>query len=411
MYFRTNIGFTVKPTGRFVRNRLLMELNFIDKLNTAATDIANGISGFFADEKPPVAPAPTDGTIDLPSDLFARAEAQTEWWYYTGHCRTTSGREFGFELVFFKRRTDGDMIGIMPASVIGNPMYFAHFAVSDVTRQQFRYDHIRTFGTALEVKAAMSETSYDVSMGDWSIREVGGKHILRGTLDGLSFDAILEATKAPVPNGDNGNGIARKNQGTSKHFSFTRMNVTGKLTDNGESEEFTGSAWMDREYGAWEQGGGWDWFSIQFEDNSELMLYQYKTADGQTYGESTGTYVSADGTCQYLKRSEFDIETLTNWVSVGTAAKYPSSWQVKVPSLDIDVMVKALIDDQELDTRGTTMIVYWEGACSVVGTKGHKGVSGRAYVELVGYDRSHETVGIGDFFFGKTVKQMADMFA
>lgn len=394
-----------------MRKRLLMELNFIDKLNTAAIDIANGISGFFTNEKPPVAPAPTDGTINLPSDLFARADAQTEWWYYTGHCKTETSREFGFELVFFKRRTDSDKIGIFPATVIGNPMYFAHFAVSDVTGQRFRYDHIRSFGTPLEPRVAMSETSYDVSMGDWSIREIGGKHILRGTIDGLTFDAILDAAKPPVPNGDDGNGIARKNQGTSKHFSFTRMNVVGKLTDNGESEEFTGSAWMDREYGAWEQGGGWDWFSIQFEDNSELMLYQYKTADGQTYGESTGTYVTADGTARYLKRSDFEIETLANWKSMNTAATYPTRWQVTVPSLDIDVTVKSLIDDQELDTRGTTMIVYWEGACSVAGTKGGNEVEGRAYVELVGYDRSHESVGIGDFFFGKTVKQFSEMFA
>lgn len=386
-----------------------MELDLIDKISGTANDLANGVAGLFGAEKRPIAQAPSDGMIDLPADLFARPDAQTEWWYYTGHCSTNAGREFGFELVFFKRRTDADKIGIVPMSIVGNPLYFAHFAISDITGQRFRYDHIRNFGTPIEPRVTMSETSYDVQMGDWSVREIGGKHLLRGTLDGLTFDAILEAVKAPVPNGDDGNGIARKNQGASKHFSFTRMSVAGRLTDGGKSEEFSGTAWMDREYGAWEQGGGWDWFSIQFDDGSELMLYQYKTLEGGAFGDSTGTFVAADGTAKYFKRSDFEIETILSWASTRTGAMYPSRWEIRVPGLGIDVTVRSLIDDQELDTRGTTMIVYWEGACDVRGSIGDNAAAGKAYVELVGYDRSHESVGITDFFFGKAVKQLTDM--
>jgi predicted secreted hydrolase len=74
---------------------------------------------------------------------------------------------------------------------------------------------------------------------------------------------------------------------------------------------------------------------------------------------------------------------------------------VRVPSLKIDIKIEAMILDQELDTRGTTMIVYWEGACSVAGKRADATITGRAYVELVGYDRSHETVGVADFIFGK----------
>ena len=62
--------------------------------------------------------------------------------------------------------------------------------------------------------------------------------------------------------------------------------------------------------------------------------------------------------------------------------------------------VTPVIKDQELDTRGTTMIVYWEGACAVEAGAATGDVEGRAYVELVGYDRSHEQPSLAAFLFG-----------
>jgi hypothetical protein len=58
------------------------------------------------------------------------------------------------------------------------------------------------------------------------------------------------------------------------------------------------------------------------------------------------------------------------------------------------------MENQELDTRGSTMIVYWEGACEVSGKAGDADVTGRAYAELVGYDRSHDTPNVAYFIFG-----------
>lgn len=56
--------------------------------------------------------------------------------------------------------------------------------------------------------------------------------------------------------------------------------------------------------------------------------------------------------------------------------------------------------EQELDTRGTTMIVYWEGACRVTGKMNGRPVKGDAYVEMVGYDRSHDQPNLAHFLFG-----------
>lgn len=387
---------------------ICMYKEFVEPVENAVGSLLDGVASFLSYGEGELRDAPTSGEVKLPEDLFAKPDVQTEWWYYTGHCKTTSGREFGFELVFFKRRTDRDRIGVMPVSAIANPMYFAHFAISDITRQVFRYEHIRSFDKPLDTPVKMSSTSCDLRLGDWTLREVAGKHILHATLgDDLEFDAVLEPTKTIVLNGDNGSGIAQKGAGASVHFSFTRMKVNGRLRNGGDGEEFTGSAWMDREFGAWGEGE-WDWFSVQFDDETELMIYQFKTESGMMDGESTGTFVDVDGNCKYLKRQDFDIETTGSWTS-RDGAVYPSGWRVRVEKLDIDIEIKPLIDDQELDTRGSTMIVYWEGACAVSGSKAAANISGKAYVELVGYDRSHKSVGIADFLFGKQIKMVREM--
>jgi predicted secreted hydrolase len=378
-----------------------MSDSFFQPIQDAAASVLGGITSLVGNENQGLSEPPSDGAILLPNDLFAQAGAETEWWYYTGHCKTDAGREFGFELVFFKRRTDRDIVGGLPMAAVANPMYFAHFAVSDITRGIFHYSQKRSFDKPFDTPVRMSTTTCDIDLGGWTIREVVGNHVLHAQLDdGLTFDAILKSEKPAVPNGENGSGLSIKQGGASKHFSFTRMSVTGQLSGEDRTEIFTGSAWMDREYGAWGNAGGWDWFSIQLDDNTELMLYQFSDATGTNKGNSTGTFVRENGEAEYLARSEFEITPTAEWKSPHSGAGYPAGWQISVPRLGISVDVQPLIADQELDTRGTTVIIYWEGACSVSGKREGSDVRGKAYVELVGYDRSHENVGFTGFLFG-----------
>ncbi|MFN2500455.1 MAG: lipocalin family protein [Pyrinomonadaceae bacterium] len=338
-------------------------------------------------------------------DLFAHPDVQTEWWYYTGHCTTESGRNFGFEFVFFKRRTDLDSLGIFPVRALANPMYFAHFAITDIAGETFKYEHIRSFDKPFDLPVQMSESRYYLWLGDWTIRELDGDHLLHATLGpGLVFDARLQTGKPLVLNGD-GSGISRKTTGASAHFSFTRMPVEGQLTVGSSREQFTGSAWMDREFGTWEQTD-WDWFSVQLTDGTELMIYQFRSITC----DSTGTFVDREGNCIYLGSDDYQITVKSVWVSPRTGTEYPSGWHISVPRLKLEIDIEPVLRDQELDTRGTTMIIYWEGACAVTGKRGRKKVSGKAYVELVGYDRSHENPALADFLFRDPLKRIKQFF-
>jgi len=386
-----------------------MSTNYTKPLEQAAASLLDQLADTLVGKASTLRNGTEHHDVELPRDLYAHADAQTEWWYYTGHLHTESGRNFGFELVFFKRRTDLDRFGVVPLRLLANPIYFAHFAVTDESRAHFRYEHRKSTNGTFDLPAAASANRYFVRLGNWSIREAHGLHLLRASMrDGkgkdLIFDVALKPSKPVILNGENNKGVSFKDHNeASRYFSYTRMAADGHITANGETEAVTGAAWMDREFGTWtatENQKGWDWFSIQFEDNTELMVYHIRDKHNQPSPFSSGSFVSSDGTRTHLSREDFTLEPTGYWRSPATDAVYPSGWRIRVPRIEVDVTVTPTIKDQELDSRGTTMIIYWEGSARVEGTKADTDAKGRAYVELVGYDRSHESPSITQFLFG-----------
>jgi predicted secreted hydrolase len=145
-----------------------------------------------------------------------------------------------------------------------------------------------------------------------------------------------------------------------------------------------GQAWFDHQWGDFriDLFGGWDWFALQFDDGADLMLYLIRGEDGAV-ASAAGSYVTADGRTLPLAEGDFVLEpTGAVWTSPATAATYPAGWRVRVPAHDVDALVVPMVADQEMDTRATTRIVYWEGAVDVGGER-----PGVGFVELTNYDR------------------------
>jgi predicted secreted hydrolase len=381
--------------------------DFIKTFEKRATDFFEVVTDTFVGKAETLRDGTEHEPISLPRDLYAHAHVQTEWWYYTGHGKTTTGKQFGFELVFFKRRTDLDKFSVVPLRLFGNPIYFAHFAVTDSDAKKFRYAHRKSANGFFDSPASASENHFHLRLGDWSLRESNEAHILRATIGSdIVFEATLKPTKKPILNGKAKNGVSFKDEGeASRYFSYTRMEMEGDITWNGGTEHFEGSAWMDREFGTWtptERQKGWDWFSIQLENQTELMCYQLRDSAGGISSFSSGTFVDENGEFTPLSNEDFTIEPTGYWKSLPTQAVYPSGWNLRVPKFDLDLKVTPVILNQELDTRGTTMIVYWEGACEISGKSKGGEIEGRAYVELVGYDRSHESPNLAYFLMGNS---------
>ena len=384
------------------------QFNFQDILKGAeksVSDMFEGITEAFVGKSESLRDGTEFDAVDLPRDLAAHRNSQTEWWYYTGHAETASGNRFGFELVFFKRRTDEDKFGVVPMRLFGNPIYFAHFAITDYQHKSFRYSHRKSANGWFDNPASASEKHFHLRLGDWSLRESDGNHILRASIGNeVTFEATLKPKKPLILNGKAKDGVSYKDENeASRYFSYTRMEMEGDIIWNGETEHFTGNSWMDREFGTWtptENQKGWDWFSIQLDNETELMCYQLRNSTNGVSPYSSGVFIEKNGEYTPLSNDDFEIEPTGYWKSPHTKATYPSGWNLSVPKFDLKLKVSPVLQDQELDTRGTTMIIYWEGACEVRGKVGDKKVKGNAYVELVGYDRSHDSPNLAYFLMG-----------
>ena len=323
----------------------------------------------------------------FPWDLGSHDAFQTEWWYYTGHLRGPGDRTYGYELTFFRRGVASRQARENPSRWALRNIYFAHFAVTDEARDQFRFaEKISREGIG---KAGAETGKLDVWIDAWRVEGIGDAHRLHAKDAGLVLDITLMPKKPPIVHGTA--GISRKGdapEAASHYYSFTRMTTAGTLILDGRTIPVAGVSWMDHEFGSHQLGGeqvGWDWFSIQFEDDRELMLYQIRRQDGTIEPASGGTWVNPDGSSIALAREEVRIAVLEEWRSPQSMARYPGRWRISVPTLALSVVVTPTVRNQELMTHGSTAVTYWEGSATVKGERAGRPVAGLGYVELTGY--------------------------
>jgi predicted secreted hydrolase len=266
----------------------------------------------------------------------------------------------------------------------------AHFAVTDLDRRQFHATE-RYARDALGLAGAEA-APFRVWLDDWSLGippgEGGAKDMsywnLRAADKGYAFDLQLRPVTPPVLNGDAGLSQKSGTPGTaSYYYSIPRLSAQGRVVRDGKPLDVTGLAWLDREWGSGSLGAdqqGWDWFALQLDDGSTLMFYALRKLDGQRDTHSAGTWFAPDGTTRALANNDVQIETKDYWTSP-RGGRYPARWQLRVPSLSLDVDIEPRLADQELDTNPR----YWEGAATIKGTRASHPIAGKAYVELVGY--------------------------
>jgi predicted secreted hydrolase len=324
--------------------------------------------------------------FSFPADHYSHPDFKTEWWYYTGHLEAESGTRYGYQVTFFRfgvrdRQKD------LKEPPLFTDLYMAHFALSDVAGKNFAFRERINRGN--DGKAGAATDRYRVWNEDWKVEGDEKNHRIvvsdRGTVLKLSLNSL----KPPVLHGDRGHSQKGEGEGrASYYYSLTRMLAEGELTISGKTSKVRGLSWMDHEFGSnqlREDQVGWDWFSIQLDNKTELMLYVMRRKDGTVDPYSSGTLVNADGTTQRLALSDYRVDVLDRWKSPKSGAIYPMKWKVTIPSQQIELQISPAFPDQELITNRSTRVTYWEGAVSIEGMFRNKSVSGHGYVEMTGY--------------------------
>jgi len=293
----------------------------------------------------------------------------TEWWYYTGHLFTEDGTRYGFEYVIFQANR-----GAFP------PYFASHFAITNSAEEEFVY--AEEFGPNA---IRETEAGFAFDLNGWTMRGALGEDHLAATMDRYAIDLRLTATKPPALHDEIGY-VDFGASGGSYYYSRTRIDVTGTLTVDGEALAVTGEAWFDHQWGDFITvgAGGWDWFSVQLEDGNDLTISLVRDNDG-TLVTAYGTLVRPDGEAVHLDPEQFVVRTTDTWTSPHTGATWPARWEIEVPSEALVLTITPTMADQELDTRTSTDVIYWEGEVLIEGTIGDAPVNGLGYVELTGY--------------------------
>jgi len=333
-------------------------------------------------------------TFSFPQDHFSHPEFRTEWWYYSGHLYSQEKKSYGYQLTFFRTGFNREAKHQKSNWSIQD-LYFAHLAITDESRGKFQYFEKISRGSLGEAGAypyKKGEKSFRIWIEDWSVEGKGlgmQNHILKAGDRPFGIELSLMPETNPVIHGQN--GISQKAEGegyASHYYSIPRLRTEGKIFLENKEIPVQGSSWMDHEFGSFqlrEYQVGWDWFSIQLEERTELMFYQIRHKDGKTDPYSSGTIIFSDGTYRHLLRNEFQIEVLDHWKSSKSGAVYPSKWRVQVPGHRIDLTISPTVKDQELITKESTRVTYWEGSVKVNGKYQDKPIKGAGYVELTGY--------------------------
>ena len=323
-------------------------------------------------------------TLRFPRDHGSHPDLRTEWWYITGHAQA-AGRLWGFQVTFFRSRVVAAQ-GLRSAFA-AKQLLFAHAAVTDVQGQRLR--HGQRIARAGFGVAQASEDDTRVRLQDWTLERAqaatGSRYTAQVEGDDFSLGLRFDSTQPLLLQGQQ--GLSRKGpleQQASYYYSQPQLAVSGTITVQGQRMAVTtGRAWMDHEWSEalmHPDAQGWDWIGMNLHDGSALTAFRLRRADGTTLWAG-GSFRAPGQPAQVFDAQAVAFTARRVWVSPASGARYPVQWRVQTPVGMFDV--SAVLDNQELDSNGSTGAIYWEGLSDLADATGRS--VGRGYLEMTGY--------------------------
>lgn len=330
--------------------------------------------------------------LDFPRDFGAHPETRTEWWYATGwlanDAAAAARREpaFGFQLTFFRSR--GDVPADHPSRFAATQIVFAHVALTDLAARRLRHDQrIARAGFGIGVAA---EGDTQVALRGWRLDRDGPADASRYRAQlasdsaGFTLDLTLATTQPVLLQGEAGFSRKGPRPGQASHYySQPQLAVSGTLTREGRAASVVGQAWLDHEWSETlldPEAVGWDWIGFNLFAGSALTAFRLRRADGSAL-YAGGSLRRRGEAVRDFASSDVRFEAVRRWNSAATRATYPVEWHIETPAGRHTV--RALVDDQELDSRGSTGSVYWEGLSELLDERGTR--VGLGYLEMTGY--------------------------
>ncbi|XHH08912.1 MAG: lipocalin-like domain-containing protein [Candidatus Bathyarchaeia archaeon] len=316
----------------------------------------------------------TNGKITFPRDEGFKG-TPFDWWYITFHFITESKKLFSYTLVYLHKE------GLCNRQT----------SITDEETKLFFWEMKKGEFT---VKRDLLDLIYWNKNGDrdyWRQKDglLFSYDLFTETSNRFKLNVTLTANKPPVVHGDGGI-VTMGDGGKSYYYSFTDLAVNGTFTFDGVTERISGVAWIDRQWGSWDISGfdGWEWFALQLNDNTEIMLYlifdrekESRLCQSLTVVFKDGTFVNIDDPDQFELKNlgywKVNYKKLPLFVQKYFLKSYLSSgWRLTIPLYDFDLYIFPIVKNQRIG-YGT-----WEGSCRIIGRHNGAKINCVSTVEL-----------------------------
>jgi len=295
----------------------------------------------------------------LPEDEGAHPEAGVEWWYLNSLLTDAEGHEYGAMAAYFNAG-----LKIVSISDLEGGSYHPEvtFGIPDYAEGAL---DLRWGGEDRWYRTDADPLSYNL--------EAHGGNV------SLSLDMVSE--KPPLMVG--GDGLIEWTDSSSYYYSLTRLDVEGRIELEGRGIDVSGIGWMDHQWMDSMSDSGWDWFSVQLDNDTDLIFWRIVDPEGSLTSRDLTVMFSDNSVYHTL---DISLEMLDSWVSPDSGREYGTVWRLQEETHGVDLQIEALLPEAEIrvfeDFEGVDFD-FWEGATAVSGTFDGEAVTGTGYAELV----------------------------
>jgi len=342
-------------------------------------------------------------------------DRKTEWWFFQGYFQERTATQYYFMLSFFKIK--------FPAYEGNNSEgYSLLFSILNAETKENKYYSLidqSALDGLLKAFKTEKELDFDQDLMDVLVKEIGYHGPPRPIkLKEVKFNLTDELLKIDwkdfqlhhtenrfeikFPHLDGNKTCEITFSAENKKYSLIdyqksfdpeigyscspNLSFIGKTDDN----SISGKVWMDHQWGGYgwvvdddkeKKVLGWDWFGINLDNGMDLIVLAHKYAKtNEVFYLAASLMIPGEQSRTYKNVKLTPLET---WESPVTHIEYSVSWRIEVIELNLSLVFKPLIEDQELQIFGIARSV-WEGAGFVEGTFNGSPVSGRARGEFFG---------------------------
>ena len=297
-----------------------------------------------------------------------------EWWYTTAQVTgSTTGHKYDVMLTYFdypQFTFDGFRIFNIADENTGQfykQTSMCSYPVNSQTHQEITASPV---GGALENFSTLKD-----SVGNL----IPFQYHAKAAAPTYNIDFNYDLVKRPLMVGGTGYLLEGATSYTY-YYSLTTLNVTGSITVNGTTENVTGTAWLDRQWGNFNPVSGeqYEWFSFQLSNGMDMNVWNVFTPQSLIPDLSTYRFCSEyinDSTD--LTTSDFQLKRLAYDYTPDLLRCYPQKW--KFTQGNIDLTITTVVPDCEV----LAPFRFYEGATTISGTVNGVPVTGIGYAELL----------------------------